>query len=290
MVHDCQMNVSPCNSHSSNRSRSQTHSHSHTQCFDSIVSTSRSSNNSQSSNSLVSAYSLEPFNSTSNSHCIADSVLPDPTCDLGWSQWNESSSITQRFASQARRSPNSTALVEYSDTGSNTSLTYNQLFIAASTLAHHLRASGLQRGDVCAIHAYRCSALVATVMGTLMAGCTVALVDPAYPTARRQACCAVARPRAMLQLARAPAMDHRVLDSLPGEVPLDIRVNLAKIEFTTTGLLLASVSPDQYSGDNDVLDVHRQEATDSPCIVTVGPDSIATLSCKFLNAPALIAC
>lgn len=66
------------------------------------------------------------------------------------------------------------------------SLNYHELDRQASALAHRLAASGVQRGDVVAMHLGRSVELIVAVFGILKAGAAYLPLDPTHPPARLQ--------------------------------------------------------------------------------------------------------
>ncbi|KAK4694559.1 hypothetical protein P7C71_g3043, partial [Lecanoromycetidae sp. Uapishka_2] len=110
----------------------------------------------------------------------ASSVLPDPTADLHWSDF--AGAIQDIFAKNATAHPNRPCVTETpSTTTPQREFTYDQIHRASNQLAFHLLDSGIQRGDVVMIYAYRSVELVVAIMGTLKAGAAFSVVDPAYP-------------------------------------------------------------------------------------------------------------
>lgn len=106
---------------------------------------------------------------------VEGSPLPDPTSDLHWSQWR--GAITDIFASNARKHPERTCIVESSDASdTKTIYTYEQIHYASNTVAHYLLDNGIQREDVVMIYAFRGVDLVIAIMGVLKAGATFSVI------------------------------------------------------------------------------------------------------------------
>lgn len=82
-------------------------------------------------------------------------------------------------AANAGRHPERLCIVE-TEYGSSPQreFTYKQINEASNILAHHLLHSGVQRGEVVMIYAYRGVDLVVAVMGVLKAGATFSVIDP----------------------------------------------------------------------------------------------------------------
>ncbi|WP_168711360.1 non-ribosomal peptide synthetase [Streptomyces sp. RKND-216] len=90
--------------------------------------------------------------------------------------------VQETFASAADRHPDATALVCEQER-----LTYRELDQAANRLAHHLRSSGVTRGDTVAILLQRDAGLVVALLAVLKAGAGYTLLDPHFPAARLRA-------------------------------------------------------------------------------------------------------
>jgi L-aminoadipate-semialdehyde dehydrogenase len=93
--------------------------------------------------------------------------IPDPTIDLGWS--NFEGAIHEHFHKNARAQPSRTCVVETkSSTSPTRTFDYKQIFEAANTISHHLRDAGITNGDVVMIFANRTVELVCAFMGVLV--------------------------------------------------------------------------------------------------------------------------
>lgn len=93
--------------------------------------------------------------------------LPDPTSDLQWGLWN--GAIHEIFHRNAQAHPERTCVTE---TSPRRVFTYRHIDQASNTLAHYLVSTGIERGDVVMIYAFRNVDLVVAIMGTLKAGAT----------------------------------------------------------------------------------------------------------------------
>lgn len=102
------------------------------------------------------------------------SSLPDPTTNLHWSQWR--GAITDIFASNAKKHPERTCIVESNDQGGQVVYTYKHIHEASNLVAHYLIHKGIQREDVVMIYAYRGVDLVIAIMGVLKAGATFSVI------------------------------------------------------------------------------------------------------------------
>jgi amino acid adenylation domain-containing protein len=122
----------------------------------------------------------------------AKGVLPDPAQPLASTV---TESIIERFSRHARQAPASPAIVDKQEVWS-----YGELYERSNQLAHHLINSGIQPGDIVAIHANRSASLVWAMLGVLKAGAAFMILDAAYPPARLSDCLKVVQPKARLQL------------------------------------------------------------------------------------------
>lgn len=214
-----------------------------------------------------------------------DAVLPDPKTDLDFCGWQ--GSITSIFERNARAHPDRRCIVEsLPQENAQTAITldapasrvrqitYRQLDEASNVLAHHLLQSGLQREEVVTVYAHRGADLVVAVLGTLKAGGTFSVIDPAYPPSRQTIYLQVAKPRALVVLAKAGKLHATVRKCIQDE--LEIRTEIPALEL-----------PDDISsplrggslqeGGADVLQGQQALASQSTNVL-LGPDSIGTLS------------
>ena len=114
------------------------------------------------------------------------SSLPDPTADLHWSDFR--GPIQDIFANNAVEHPDRLCVIE---TASNKTpqrnFTYRQIHEGSNTLAHHLIESGVQRGEVIMIYAYRSVELVISIMGRSVFAHSSKLSDK-YRCAKGRSC------------------------------------------------------------------------------------------------------
>ncbi|KAJ4468852.1 aminoadipate-semialdehyde dehydrogenase [Lentinula aciculospora] len=188
-----------------------------------------------------------------------EGILPDPCAPLNWCQWP--GPITSVFSNNAAKNPAKAAIITQTKTHS-----YASLLQAANSLSNHLLKNGVARGDVVMIYAHRSADLVLAVLGTLGAGATFSVIDPAYPPERQIVYLSVARPRAVIILQGAQEVNP-VDESVRGywEKNLDgVKVCIEGVSLGEDGTVHA---------DGSVLDMN----TSDPGVV-LGPDSIATLS------------
>lgn len=200
-------------------------------------------------------------------------LLPDPTNDLEWSSFR--GAIHDIFSANAEAHPDRTCVVETaSDDGPERRFTYQQIHEASNILAHHLVNAGLERGEVVMIYSYRGVDLVVAVMGTLKAGGTFSVLDPAYPPDRQNIYLDVSRPRALVVIEKATQDAGELSEKVRGFIKdnLDLRTEVPALRLRDDGFLEGG---DVHS--KDVFDSIRDKKAKGPGVV-VGPDSTPTLS------------
>lgn len=135
--------------------------------------------------------------------------------------------------------------------------------------------AGIQQGDVVIIYAHRGVDLVVAVMGTLKAGATFSVIDPAYPPQRQNIYLDVARPRALVVIKKATEEAGPMSDEVKGFIKetLDLKTTIPALELKDDGSLLGGA----FSGSEDVF-AQQQSLKSQDVGVVVGPDSIPTLS------------
>lgn len=200
------------------------------------------------------------------------SLLPLPTSDLDWSGFR--GPIHEIFAENAKNHPDRPCCVETASAlcpeSKERSFTYKQIDEASNVLAHHLVASGIKPGHVVMIYAYRGVDLVVSVMGTLKAGATFSVIDPAYPPARQTIYLRVAQPRALVVIGKAGKIDQLVTDYCDKE--LQLLTLVPELALTDDGALVGG----EVEG-SDIL-ASSQAKKGEQTGVLVGPDSNPTLS------------
>ena len=201
-----------------------------------------------------------------------DKILPDPTKDLGWSNFR--GAIHDIFSANAKKHPERECIIETADFNDPTSkgrvFTYKQIDEASNILAHHFVQKGVQLGDVVMVYAYRGVDLVVAVMGVLKAGATFSVIDPAYPPARQNIYLQVAQPRALVVISKAGKLAPLVRNYIAEQ--LNILTEVPSLAIQADGSLLGG----DIDGE-DVLEGHISLKTEDTGIV-VGPDSNPTLS------------
>ena len=200
-------------------------------------------------------------------------ILPDPTSDLHWSDYR--GAIHEIFAKNAELHPQRVCVIETASRSTTERIfTYGGIHKASNLLAHHLVNKGLRRGDVAMVYAYRGVDLVVAVMGALKAGATFSVIDPAYPPERQKVYLEVAKPRALINIAKATSEAGRLSDVVRKYIDreLDLKAEVPALRIDDTGFLTGGTIDDL-----DVLDDQRSKDSHAPNVV-VGPDSNPTLS------------
>jgi amino acid adenylation domain-containing protein len=154
----------------------------------------------------VAATPDQPIAQVSLLTTAARALLPDPQAALSRS-WSES--VQARFAAQAWRAPDRTAVVD-----SRGAWSYAELDAWSNRIANALLIQGAPRQAPVAIYAHRSAPLVAALLGVLKAGAAFMILDPAYPPARLLAQIEIARPHALLAIAPAGALPDALADWL----------------------------------------------------------------------------
>lgn len=200
-------------------------------------------------------------------------ILPDPEKDLHWDSFG--GAIHDIFSANAEKHPERLCVVE---TASNSSpyreFTYRQIHWASNVLAHHLVKSGVQRGEVVMIYAYRGVDLVVAVMGVLKAGGTFSVIDPLYPPDRQVIYLTVAQPRALINLRKATQEAGQLSEKVRSFITnnLQLKVEIPSLAIGDDGKVLGG----DVNGE-DVL-LNEQELGNKSTNIVIGPDDIPTLS------------
>ncbi|CAG7949805.1 unnamed protein product [Penicillium olsonii] len=200
-------------------------------------------------------------------------LLPDPTSNLNWSNFR--GAIHDIFSANAEKHPSKLCVVETeSSTSPHREFTYRQINEASNILGHHLVQSGIQRGEVVMVYAYRGVDLVVAVMGILKAGATFSVIDPAYPPERQNIYLDVARPRALVNIAKATRDSGELSDIVRTFINenLELRTEIPALALLDDGTLTGGSVNGQDVFTNEVA------LKSQPTGVVVGPDSIPTLS------------
>jgi L-aminoadipate-semialdehyde dehydrogenase len=203
----------------------------------------------------------------------ANDVRPDPTSDLNWS--NYYGAIHEIFSNNAKAHPSRACVVETAcSSAPERVFTYQQINEASNVLAHHLVSNGVQRGEVVMLYSHRGVDLVVAVMGTLKAGATFSVIDPAYPADRQIIYLDVAKPRALVVIDKATQeagpLSQTVREYISSS--LKIRTEVPALKLQDDGSVVGG-----DANGKDIFDSQFSKKADLPG-VTVGPDSIPTLS------------
>jgi amino acid adenylation domain-containing protein len=105
-------------------------------------------------------------------------LLPDPSAVLAEPLQQL---VTDAFLSWAKKTPARTAITQGEHTW-----TYEQLGERADTIGRALKVSGLEPGAVVAVHGRRSLGLIAAMIGTLLSGGVLLLIDHHLPIQRKQ--------------------------------------------------------------------------------------------------------
>lgn len=199
--------------------------------------------------------------------------LPDPTIDLDWSGYI--GAIHEIFHKNALKHPEAACVTETASTTTpERRFTYKQIYEASNVLANQLKEAGINNGDVVMIFAYRSVELIIAFMGTLAAGATITVLDPAYPPARQQIYLEVSQPKALITIGKARDENGdfapRVQKYVDEELSLKIRI--PELRMSNEGQL----SGGQFQGKEVFTDAESKKS--NPPDVLIGPDSTAILS------------
>lgn len=202
------------------------------------------------------------------------SQLPDPTLDLDWSGFR--GAIQDIFMENALAHPERDCVVEtrsFMDAASKTrTFSYRQINQASNIVGNYLKETGIKKGDIVMIYAYRGVDLMVAVMGVLKAGATFSVIDPAYPPARQNIYFSVAKPLGLIGLEKAGVLDQLVEDYISSE--LDVISTIPQLKIQDDGSLVGGALP----GSSEDCLSQFQKFQDIPTGVVVGPDNNPTLS------------
>lgn len=198
-------------------------------------------------------------------------LLPDPTTNLDWSGYR--GAIQDIFQENAAKFPERTCVVEtpsfLTPEKQSRVFTYKQINEASNIVGNYLVKTGIKRGDVVMIYSSRGVDLMVSVLGTLKAGATFSVIDPAYPPARQNIYLQVAKPKGLIVIKKAGILDELVENYIKDE--LDVVSRIPQIELQDDGSVLGG---HDSTSTTDVL----SNIPVSPTGVLVGPDSNPTLS------------
>lgn len=218
----------------------------------------------------------EPSSVISKISLITESqrqLLPDPTSDLDWSNFR--GAIQDIFSDNAAKFPQRTCVVEtksfLNKSSKDRTFTYKQIDQASNVVGNYLVKTGIKRGDIVMIYAYRGVDLMVAVMGVLKAGATFSVIDPAYPPARQTVYLKVANPQGIIGIKKAGVISQHVEDYIKDE--LNVVTRIPNLEILDDGELLGG----EVDNGVDILEEYTQ-FQDQRTGVVVGPDSNPTLS------------
>ena len=98
--------------------------------------------------------------------------------------------------------------------------TYRELDTVGNQLAHCLHAHAIGGGDLVAVYATRCAALVPALLGVLKAGAAFLILDSSYPPAALIERLLVVRPRGWIQLQASGSLPPSLAIFLEQESPV----------------------------------------------------------------------
>ncbi|KAH8803246.1 non-ribosomal peptide synthetase [Xylogone sp. PMI_703] len=185
------------------------------------------------------------------------------------------STSTGAATSNALKNPDAPCVRETaSSTTPERRFNYKQIYEASKILANQLHEAGITNGDVVMIFAYRSVELVIAFMGTLAAGATITVPDPACPPARQQIYLEVSQPKVLTTIGRARdengTFAPRVQRYIDEELSLKLRV--PELRMSDDGHLTGG----EVDGKEVFTDTESKAS--APPDVLVGPDSISILS------------
>ncbi|KAK6456102.1 large subunit of L-aminoadipate-semialdehyde dehydrogenase [Scheffersomyces xylosifermentans] len=200
--------------------------------------------------------------------------LPDPTLDLDWAGYR--GAIQDIFMKNAEAHPDRPCVVETKSfldpTTKTRTFNYKQINQASNIVGNYLKETGIKKGDIVMIYAYRGVDLMIAVMGVLKAGATFSVIDPAYPPARQNIYLSVARPAGLIGLEKAGTLDSLVVDYIKKE--LNVVTTIPQLKINDDGSLIGGFLEGEAT---DCLTAYTK-FQDKPTGVIVGPDSNPTLS------------
>jgi amino acid adenylation domain-containing protein len=165
-------------------------------------------------------------------------LLPDPTRLLPEPAYEL---LPQAFMSWARRSPAQPALSQ-----DNQVWCYQELAQAARSLARHLLAEGLERGEVTVVCGPRSFGLIAGMLGVFLSGGVLLTLDQLLPHRRQQVMLQAARARRLIYIGSQQPGDAWLWDSM-NVIRVDPqtgqRVDLVQIG-SPDGIELPELTPD----------------------------------------------
>lgn len=187
-------------------------------------------------------------------------AIPNPTVDLNWT--NFQGSIPAIFTRNAEAQPFKPCVIVSTPSSTELVYTYDAIHKRSNALSNHLITSGIKRGDVVVIYAFRGVDLVIAVMAILKAGATFSVIDPAYPEERQCIYLNVARPKGLLVLQKAGVLSQYVEEWISSNLA-PLKISIPNLEISEDGMTLAGV-PSGTSEQNTGVEI--------------GPDDIPTLS------------
>jgi amino acid adenylation domain-containing protein len=159
-----------------------------------------------------------------------EKVLPEPP----------QQPVTALFSLWATRMPYQAAISH-----GNRTWNYGELARQAQSLAQVLRAQGIKRGEVAAVYGPRSFGLICSVMGVLLSGAVLLLIDPYLPDRRKQLMLQQAGAKVLLNVGGEeaqnlwwePETDLTIVfvDTVNGRCAVEESLDLAGVEFPEVG-------------------------------------------------------
>lgn len=228
---------------------------------------------------VASVFAAAPSSAIGEVSLITESmkkILPDPTADLDWSNYR--GAIQDIFSDNAAKFPDRTCVIETASfldpNTKNRRFNYRQIDEASNIVGHYLVKTGIKRGDIVMIYAYRGVDLMVAVLGTLKAGATFSVIDPAYPPARQNIYLKVADPQGIVVIKKAGTISHLVEAYIENELNVKTRIN--SLELQDDGSVIGG-SGNASDSSADCLAPYESLKSERTGVL-VGPDSNPTLS------------
>jgi amino acid adenylation domain-containing protein/thioester reductase-like protein len=201
-------------------------------------------------------------------------IAPAGACGVGGSgsaerypHGHDARFVHERFAQQASRSPDATAVI-----ASGSQLTYRELDQSANRLAHYLKDMGAGPETLIGVHAERGAEAVRSLLAIIKAGSGYLPLDPSLPPARLARVCAEAGPAAILTDRSAKKF------SRAGTRVLDVGDLAADLEHQPATAPEVSLDPDHLC-----YVIHTSGSTGTPKAVAVSHGSLACVIAELVR-------
>ena len=204
----------------------------------------------------------------------------DEDAKRSYAQWNQTSVdfpgeafVHRRFALQAKRSPNATAVIS-----ANARYTYRELDERSDELARHLRAIGAGRDRSVAVCMERSAHLPMALLAVLKSGASYVPLDPHNPSGRLRSILDECNPAAMLS-------DSAVVESLSQSLKIDslpiLTVDqMPEIETAANPAATAELAPEDLA-----YIIYTSGSTGIPKGVRITHRALLNLICSMWRQP-----